>query len=181
MGKAADLLSSIENPSFKDSDEYLLIKLVKKYESFTPIMREACINDLVKFAKDLPKTFISNLCVKARQLEMKNSCFALLLSLIHRSEDEQGPKVKNVFHEVMYHPQDMLDFMSVYMKSPIKRRSKQMEKGLSKCFLKFTEAQFKSCSRKGPWKLRDVMYISHPKPLNEEQAQLFNKIARNRL
>jgi hypothetical protein len=57
-----------------------------------------------------------------------------------------------------------------------------MRKGLRKAFTKFTPYQFqKYGSRQAEVKLRDVMFLVHPKPITEEQSIVFEQIANNSL
>lgn len=53
--------------------------------------------------------------------------------------------------------------------------------GIRNAFSKFNEYQFAKYNRDRELKLRDVMFLTHPEPKNEERAILYKKIATNTL
>jgi 60 kDa SS-A/Ro ribonucleoprotein len=59
--------------------------------------------------------------------------------------------------------------------------SKQIQKGLGDSFNRFDEYQFAKYNREGEIKLKDALFLVHPKPINEMQQELFNKIAKAEL
>jgi len=58
----------------------------------------------------------------------------------------------------------------------LNRLSKQLQKGLSIAFNRFDEYQFGKYNRDGAIKLRDALFLVHPKAKDELQQLLFNKI-----
>jgi hypothetical protein len=58
----------------------------------------------------------------------------------------------------------------------LNRLSKQLQKGLSTAFNRFDEYQFGKYNRDGNIKLRDALFLVHPKAKDELQQVLFNKI-----
>lgn len=73
---------------------------------------------------------------------------------------------------------DMLtDFLAIYWnrkKTPIAKCAK---KGLAEAFHNFNEYKFAKYDRNSAIKLRDVMFLVHPKPRNEYETTLFAKVA----
>ncbi len=63
----------------------------------------------------------------------------------------------------------------------LNRLSKQIQKGLSESFNQFDEYQFAKYNRQGEVKLRDALFLVHPKAKDEAQQVIFNKIADNNL
>jgi hypothetical protein len=59
----------------------------------------------------------------------------------------------------------------------LNRLSKQVQKGLAVSFNKFDEYQFAKYNKNTDVKLRDALFLVHPKAKDESQQQLFNKIA----
>jgi hypothetical protein len=73
---------------------------------------------------------------------------------------------------------DMLtDFLAIYWKDGKCPICNQAKKGLAKAFHNFNEYKFAKYDRESAIKLRDVMFLVHPKPRNEYETQLFKKIA----
>lgn len=77
---------------------------------------------------------------------------------------------------------DMLtDFLALYWSNGKCTVSNQARKGLAAAFHNFNEYQFAKYDRDAAVKLRDVMFLSHPKAKDEAEEALFRKIAARQL
>lgn len=77
---------------------------------------------------------------------------------------------------------DMLtDFLALYWKDGKCPLANQAKKGLAEAFHNFSEYQFAKYDRNGAIKLRDVMFLCRPKPKDEKERELFQKIANRTL
>ncbi|MBI3233634.1 MAG: TROVE domain-containing protein, partial [Bacteroidetes bacterium] len=63
----------------------------------------------------------------------------------------------------------------------LNKLSKQIQKGLSESFNSFDEYQFAKYNRAAEIKLRDALFLVHPKAKDETQQIIFNKIAADEL
>ncbi|NML23955.1 TROVE domain-containing protein [Pseudoflavitalea sp. G-6-1-2] len=63
----------------------------------------------------------------------------------------------------------------------LNKLSKQLQKGLSIAFNRFDEYQFAKYNRDAQVKLRDALFLVHPKAKDEAQQTLFNKIIKDEL
>ncbi|MDD6209576.1 MAG: TROVE domain-containing protein [Bacteroidales bacterium] len=63
----------------------------------------------------------------------------------------------------------------------LNRLSKQLQAGLQSAFNRFDEYQFAKYNRDADIKLRDALFLTHPKAKNGEQQALFDKIANDTL
>ncbi|WP_330442844.1 TROVE domain-containing protein [Flavobacterium sp. C4GT6] len=63
----------------------------------------------------------------------------------------------------------------------LNRLSKQVQKGLAASFNRFDEYQFAKYNRKTEVKLKDALFLVHPKAKDESQQAVFNKIAADTL
>lgn len=63
----------------------------------------------------------------------------------------------------------------------LNKLSKQIQKGLSVSFNQFDEYQFAKYNREAEIKMRDALFLVHPKAKDEAQQVVFNKIASNEL
>jgi hypothetical protein len=63
----------------------------------------------------------------------------------------------------------------------LNKLSKQVQKGLSEAFNSFDEYQFAKYNRQAEIKLRDALFLVHPKAKDETQQTVFNKIASDTL
>lgn len=89
---------------------------------------------------------------------------------------------KDLVEQVITRVDDMAELISLYKQDNTQCIPNQMKKGLQKAFTKFDEYQFaKYKGDKKAIKLRDVIRIVRPKPINEEQSELWKKIVDKRL
>jgi len=92
--------------------------------------------------------------------------------------------VSEILPQIITRADMLAEFVSIYWKVnggkvPL---SAQVKKGLAKSFLNFDEYQFSKYRGDGnEIKLRDVLFMVHPKPENQEQQDLWNKITNNEL
>ena len=63
----------------------------------------------------------------------------------------------------------------------LNKLSKQIQYGLEEAFNRFDEYQFAKYNRATEVKLRDALFLVHPKAKDEEQQQLFDKIVNGSL
>lgn len=98
--------------------------------------------------------------------------------LLARELARHGKLQANALTSVIQRPDEMSEFLSIYWQDGKSAVSNQVKKGLAACFNKFNEYQLAKWNKNSAAiKLRDVMFISHPKPQSAEQAALFKRIA----
>lgn len=90
--------------------------------------------------------------------------------------------------KVIRRADELAEFLSIYAKyngvraaSLKKKLSSQVKKGLAASFANFNEYGFAKYNRDGDIKLRDVMFLCHPKPADQERQALYKAIAENTL
>ena len=77
---------------------------------------------------------------------------------------------------------DMItDFLAIYWKEGKRPLANQAKRGLAAAFHNFDEYQFAKYDRDAEIKLRDVMFLCHPKANDQAEQELFNKIAERNL
>jgi hypothetical protein len=93
-----------------------------------------------------------------------------------------GKLKATVLNEVCQRPDEMGEFLYLYWsegKSPL---SNQVKKGLAQSFVKFSEYQLaKYDKNSAKVSIRDVMFLSHAKPVGLEQEALFKRVANKEL
>lgn len=85
--------------------------------------------------------------------------------------------VSKLLEQIILRPDELTECVALYWLDGKKPLSKQIKKGLARAFLKFDAYQLAKYNRKTEIKLRDVMFLVHPKPQNPEQEQLFKQLA----
>lgn len=71
----------------------------------------------------------------------------------------------------------MTDLIALYWKNGKKPLPYQLKKGIASAFSKFDVYQFAKYDRDNPIKIRDAMFLCHPKPRDKERTILYQQIA----
>lgn len=131
--------------------------------------------------------FTAKLAVYVRnQMYMRSIPMVLAIELAKQS---QGTSiVKNTIKGVVKRADEITELLAYYQMAnkrngvkKLNRLSKQVQKGLADTFNNFDEYQFAKYNRNGEVKLRDALFLVHPKAKDENQQAIFNKIASNTL
>ncbi len=105
-----------------------------------------------------------------------------LLLLREALRHHKGRQVGDLIHCVIQRPDELGELLSIYWQenksAPLPA---QLKVGLARALKKFKAYSLAKWNRDGAVKLRDVLFLSHAKPDNEEQAALFKQIADNTL
>ncbi len=122
---------------------------------------------------------VSALAIEARRVHgLRHAPLMLLLDLIRRG----GSGVADAIDGTIKRADEMAELVALYWQAnPGKDLSKQMKRGLARAFGRFNEYALAKYDRDGPVKLRDVLFLSHPKPKDDEQAALFKRVAERTL
>lgn len=83
--------------------------------------------------------------------------------------------------EVIQRPDEMAELLSLYWKDGKKPLPNQLKKGLAQAFGKFNEYSLAKFDKPGTIRLRDVMFLCHPKPSTPEREALYKRIANNEM
>lgn len=129
---------------------------------------------IVENAAKVSKETVSALAVEARRVHgLRHAPLLLLLDLIRRG----GPGVAEVIDGTIKRVDEMPELVALYWRAGKRPLSKQMKLGLARAFGRFNEYALAKYDREGAVKLRDVLFLTHPKPKDDEQAALFKRVA----
>jgi 60 kDa SS-A/Ro ribonucleoprotein len=102
--------------------------------------------------------------------------------LLARELARHGKLQAQTLTNIVQRPDEMSEFLSIYWQDGKTAVSNQVKKGLAACFNKFNEYQLAKWNKNSAAiKLRDVMFLSHPRPVSDAQAELFKRIAADTL
>ena len=93
----------------------------------------------------------------------------------------RGKLVAETIASIVRRADELGELVALYWKDGKRPLSAQMKKGLALAFGKFNEYQLAKYDRDGAVRLRDVMFLVHPKPSDEAQAVLWKKLAAGEL
>ena len=89
--------------------------------------------------------------------------------------------VADTLEQVIQRADELAEFIAIYWKDGRAPLSAQVKKGLAAAFPKFDEYALAKYNRDGPIKLRDVLFLSHAKPRDEAQAELWKRLVEGTL
>lgn len=136
-------------------------------------------NLMAELVPQVDPSFVENLALAARS-KFKLRHVPLFLA---RSLAKTGKLRAEVLAEVIQRPDEMGEFLALYRKDNKKEPiSNQVKKGLALAFGKFNEYQLSKWDKgSADFKIRDVMFLAHPKPTSVAQEALFKKVAEQKL
>jgi hypothetical protein len=124
--------------------------------------------------------FVSKLCMYARK-EFNMRTISQVLAVVLANEENGIKYAKDTISNVCLRVDDITNIVAFQLNEYGHTIPNQMKKGLSIAFNKFDEYQFAKYNRKGEVKLRDALRLTHPKPKDENQSELFKKILNDNL
>lgn len=84
--------------------------------------------------------------------------------------------VADTLARVIQRPDELSEFIAIYFKDKRQPLSAQVKRGLAAAFQKFNGYSLAKYNRDGAVKLRDVLFMCHAKPKDDEQAALWKQL-----
>lgn len=131
--------------------------------------------------------FVAKLAVYARnEMHMRSVPLVLVVELAKIYSGDS--LISKMISHVIQRADEITELLAYYQMAnnrndvkKLNRLSKQIQKGLAVSFNKFDEYQLSKYNRDGAVKLKDALFLVHPKAKDEAQQILFNKIVNNTL
>ncbi|MBE7171591.1 MAG: TROVE domain-containing protein [Williamsia sp.] len=131
--------------------------------------------------------FVAKLAVYARE-QMNLRSVPLVLTVELARQHRGDGLIAVLTDRVVQRADEITELLSYYALAnerkqvkQLNRLSKQLQKGLAAAFNKFDEYQFAKYNRQANVKLKDALFLAHPKAKDETQQALFDKIAKDEL
>ena len=154
----------------------------KYYES-----AETRVETLRKLIAECDPLFVAQLAVYARQ-KMNMRSIPLVLAVELAKVHQGDSTVSKMVSGIVQRADEIMELLAYYQLAnerketkKLNRLSKQLQSGLQNAFNRFDEYQFAKYNRDAEVKLRDALFLVHPKAKDEAQQTLFNKIVNNEL
>ncbi|MEO7141826.1 MAG: TROVE domain-containing protein [Ferruginibacter sp.] len=132
-------------------------------------------------------TFVAKLAVYARE-QMYLRTVPLVLAVELAKQQTGNDVVGKLTNRVVQRADEITELLAYYALAnertdvkKLNRLSKQLQKGLAAAFNKFDEYQFAKYNRDAAIKLKDALFLVHPKAKDEAQQALFDKIVKDDL
>jgi len=82
----------------------------------------------------------------------------------------------DILFNIIQRPDELTEFLSLYWKNGKCPLSAQVKKGLARAFTKFDAYKLAKYNRNDKIKLRDVLFLSHAKPKDKAQAEVWKQL-----
>jgi hypothetical protein len=123
---------------------------------------------------------IAALALEARdKMQLRHAPLFLVRELARRKG--AGRLVAETLEHIIQRADELGEFVAMYWQPRKQPLSAGVKRGLAKAFTKFDAYQLAKYNRDGVVKLRDVLFLSHAKPINAEQATLWKRLVENTL
>ena len=183
------VLNYEDAPAYRLSPEWELYTLVvtsslsdKFYEAASDRLRR--MRDLI--SKNDPQ-FVARLAIYARE-KMNLRSVPLVLAVELAKVHSGDALVSQMTERIIQRADEITELLAYYQMAneraetkKLNRLSKQLQAGLQNAFNKFDEYQFAKYNRQTEIKLRDALFLVHPKAKDSEQQLIFNKIVEDTL
>jgi hypothetical protein len=123
---------------------------------------------------------VAALAVEARE-RMKLRHAPLLLVREMARHATHRALVAETLARVIQRADELSEFVAIYWAGGRQPLSAQVKKGLAAALGKFDEYALAKYDRAGAVRLRDVLFLSHARPVDEAQAALWKRLAENEL
>lgn len=128
---------------------------------------------ILTLCDQVSKDTLASLAVEAREVfSLRHVPLLLLCGLVKKG----GSGVADTINRVITRPDQMTELMATYQHLGNTKIAKQLQKGLAMAFVKFDEYALAKYNRDGKWKLRDVLFVAHPKAPNAERDALWKRL-----
>ncbi len=124
---------------------------------------------------DVEPATVAALAVEARS-KMKLRHAPLWVVRAMARQPKHKAFVADTLSNVIQRADELAEFVALYWKDGKQPLSKQVKKGLAAAFPKFDAYQLAKYNRDEPVKLRDVLFLCHAKPKDEEQAAVWKQL-----
>ena len=151
---------------------------------------EGAADKLVRLRELIAKNdayFVARLAVYARE-HMYLRTIPLVLAVELAKQHSGDAKVGKLINRVVQRADEIAELLAYYALAnerknvkQLNKMSKQVQKGLAAAFNKFDEYQFAKYNRTAQVKLKDALFLVHPKAKDEAQQILFDKIVKDEL
>jgi 60 kDa SS-A/Ro ribonucleoprotein len=123
---------------------------------------------------------VAALAVEARtQMKLRHAPLLLVREMARLATHRQF--VAETLLRVIQRADELSEFVALYWSDGKQPLSAQVKKGLAAAFTKFDEYALAKYDRASPVKLRDVLFLTHAKPVDAAQAEMWKRLVTGEL
>lgn len=130
----------------------------------------------------VPFDSLYELAVYARQkLGLRHAPLWLARCAARRARQGGDKSVADLIDGVIRRADELSEFLALYWRGKRQPLAAQVKKGLARAFTRFDAYQLAKYDRAAKVRLRDVLFLTHPKPKDAEQAATWKQLVENKL
>lgn len=173
-------------------------RLMPEWELYTSIVTTSLSNNFYEQAEEriarirhligkCDPLFVAQLAVYTREtMNLRSIPLVMTVELarIHKGDS----LVRRTTAQIIRRADEITELLAYYQQAnqrtgvkKLNRLSKQVQAGLQDAFNTFDAYQFAKYNRKTEIRLRDALFLVHPKAKDEQQQEVFNEIVKNAL
>ncbi len=123
---------------------------------------------------------VAMLAIEARgRMKLRHAPLLLVREMARHATHRQ--LVAETLARVIQRADELAEFVAIYWAGGRQPLSAQVKKGLATAFSKFDEYALAKYDRAAAVRLRDVLFLSHARPVDEAQATLWKRLVANEL
>lgn len=141
---------------------------------------ESVANRIIEYAGKVDPKKVADLAVSARnEYKIRHAPLWLINAMVQYPSHR--PFVRKTIRDVVSRADELAELLAMYWVNGRKPLPSQLKKGLADAFYKFDEYQLAKYNRKSKVKLKDVLIMTHPKPRDTQQADMWGRLIRDEL
>ncbi len=123
---------------------------------------------------------VAALAVEARErMKLRHAPLLLVREMARHATHKH--LVAETLARIVQRADELAEFVAIYWAGGRQPLSAQVKKGLAGAFVKFDEYALAKYDRAGRVRLRDVLFLSHARPVSAAQAEMWKRLAENEL
>lgn len=123
---------------------------------------------------------VASIAIEAREAQKLRHAPLWVVRAMAKSPEHRA-LVGNTLARVIQRPDELSEFLALYWKDGKQKLANQVKKGLARAFTKFDGYQLAKYNRDSEIKLRDVMFLTHPKPISKMQGRIWKQLVDGKL
>lgn len=141
---------------------------------------KTAVEQLAEAIKHVDAEHVSTIAIEARERQ-KLRHVPLFMCRVMAALSSHRHVVAETLARVIQRPDELTEYVAIYWKDGRQTLSAQSKRGLAAAFTKFDEYQLEKYNRDGAVKLRDVLFLSHAKPKDDTQKDLWKRLVDGKL
>lgn len=118
----------------------------------------------------------ANVALEARRVYKLRHAPLWVARTLAGGNAEQRAMVAGLLPEIIRRPDELTEFLALYWKNGKQPLAAGVKKGLARAFTRFSAHALAKYNQDNAIKLRDVLFLVHAKPVDDEQAMVWKQL-----